>query len=260
MFDDEAGKCIACAVPGCKSCTKDYTVCDSCEWAHDWTEVDGRAVLPPNGVMSDKGCCLSHECTAVGCTTCNEHPERCDACEEGYTMSPHTRMCLPCMSSTCKTCSNDAAKCDSCPDGFKLNWFHGTCEPCKQKNCKSCNVDVMKCDACPHGFDGDAELGTCWATSPTPVQGQCEALPAPYDNYALGSCGQKVHWFGCDVANSGAFQCYEAVMAEEKCIKDFFSYSRRGDKGCSCKISSELAPEVNTDVFSDCYQIGRFAE
>jgi len=258
MFDKSEGTCISCLVPGCKSCTKDHTVCDSCEWAHDWTEVDGRAELPPNGAMSDKGCCLSQECTAVGCTTCDEHLGQCDACKEGYTMGSHTRACLPCMSPTCKTCSDDAAKCDSCPDGFKLNWFHGTCEACKQKNCKSCNVDVMKCDACPHGFVGDEELGTCRANSPTPVRGQCEVFPTAsgaLSNYAVGICGHKVHWFDCSVANSDAFKCFQAVMAEDKCSKDFFSFIRRGDKGCGCKMSTELVPELHTDEFSDCYMI-----
>jgi len=145
--------------------------------------------------------------------------------------------------------------CDRCPDGFQLDWFSGVCAACASRNCRTCNLDLTRCDSCYPGFTGDHATGHCLATNPVPLQGRCEGLVGPYTFVREGSCGKQLHWFGCDVVGDSALDCYNAVMAEDRCSKDYFTFNARSDQNCGCKISNEAPVVEYPGPFSDCYVI-----
>jgi len=110
------------------------------------------------------------------------------------------------------------------------------------------------CESCPDGFEGDAD-GHCFALSPVPVAGQCHGLPSPYKFEGIGECGECIHWFGCDEFGEGAQGCFDKVMEDDRCTKDFFTYNERGDKGCGCKTSNETSLVKHGSDLSVCYRV-----
>jgi len=97
------------------------------------------------------------------------------------------------------------------------------------------------------------DTGACVATSPIPVDGQCQGLPSNYTYYATGHCGDCIHWLG---STAGVQACYEAVVQEPKCARDHFTYVERGDGACGCMTSDESPPKLSINKFADCYLIG----
>merc|ERR1719362_2124667 len=90
-----------------------------------------------------------------------------------------------------------------------------------------------------------------------PLDGKCVGMDTPYKLLSNGNCGGKIHWFGCDSAKVGAHGCFNAVMAEPKCVKDYFTYNERGDQNCGCKVSSETELIIHEYDFADCYEISK---
>lgn len=228
-----------CSSPNCKKCTADcLSTCEVCEEGYH-LDADGRC----------------RPCLAKGCISCNTDPGTCDACQANHGFDS-AGDCVQCSSSTdCLTCSDNVSRCDSCPDGFSLQYFTGVCEPCMSRNCKTCNKDLAKCDSCFPGFEGDESTGHCWATAPVPLQGRCEGMTGPFSFVTTGTCGKHVHWFGCDTVGDSEMDCYNAVMAEPRCTKDYFTFNARGDKNCGCKTSNEEELVVYPDCLVDCHKI-----
>jgi len=88
-----------------------------------------------------------------------------------------------------------------------------------------------------------------------PLNGQCFGMPTPYEIVSTGNCGQRNLWLSCDATQDGIHSCFEAVMAEPKCNKDYFTYNARGDLNCGCKISSEKSLVTYKNDLADCYVI-----
>ena len=51
------------------------------------------------------------------------------------------------------------------------------------------------------------------------------------------SSGRSHIWNVGNAKGQGVGACYEAVKLDERCAKDYFTYSTRGDKNCGCKTS-----------------------
>jgi len=242
-LDSEAGTCtpVACAAPHCEVCSDDCeSQCLSCE----------------DGYHLDDGRCVA--CADKRCGKCALDLEVCEQCESNHALE-HTGTCVPCnATTTCLTCSEDTTKCDSCPLGFKLNFFEGTCQACTSSSCRTCHESISKCDSCYPGFVFNPTTGVCMAEEPMPLNGQCTGIPGPYCLAGTGNCGGKIHWFDCDLAKAGVFSCYQAVINEPKCVKDYFTYNERGDQNCGCKISTEVDLVIHDTDLADCYEIKNF--
>jgi len=78
----------------------------------------------------------------------------------------------------------------------------------------------------------------------------CYKINAPFHRLGRGVAGKDVHWFDCDTFKFGddLTKCFEAVMEEDSCSKDYFTYNTRSDRGCGCmKKGTEFSVEL-----SDC--------
>ena len=51
----------------------------------------------------------------------------------------------------------------------------------------------------------------------------------------MGVAGSSEVWLG--QYGLGVQACYEAIMSDGRCSKDYFTYVPRGDKNCGCKES-----------------------
>jgi len=274
-LDPISSDCEACEAQNCATCCADLSRCDSCPDGFDLDADAGtctkasceatncaecsvdcttKCVRCEDGYHLADGRCKA--CDVQNCDSCDRESSSCERCKANHGWDAAAQACVPCTSSTaCLSCSEDVAKCDSCPFGFKLNWYEGTCDACMSNNCKTCNENLAKCDSCYAGFEGDPVTGHCWASQPMPLNGHCEGLTSPYELVTSGSCGAKIHWFGCDTIKVGAHGCYNAVMAEPKCSKDYFTYNERGDQNCGCRISNEEDVVIHEYDLSDCYRI-----
>jgi len=266
------GTCDACEAANCGTCCADKARCDSCLPGYELNATAGICSMPTclgqnckqcdadgvclkcnEGFYVDVGRCKF--CEAEGCTSCSKDPSECDSCKAGHGIDA-SGLCARCTAETeCSSCSQNLSKCDGCRDGSRLDWFKGLCEPCFARNCRTCNQDLIRCDSCEPGFVGDKKTGQCLAKTPLPIEGRCEGLEGPFEFHAVGACGAKLHWLGCDEAGGGPSACYRAVMAEPKCQKDYFTYSERGDQNCGCKISQEDPVRVLEVSSADCYVI-----
>lgn len=274
-MNPDTSECQACTQSNCATCCSDLGRCDSCPEGYELDAVAGTCTMDnscaaPHCVRCSTDCastCLECEdgysledgrctpCAIQNCESCAKNVDQCDKCQANHAYEHTTRACVPCTSATeCLSCeSSDTSKCDACPAGFKLSW--GACLPCTAANCKSCQEDVARCSACHPGFHFDHEHGHCIATQPTPLDGQCFGLPTPFELVQTGNCGERNFWLSCDAAKGGAKECFDAVMAEPQCLKDYFTFNARGDRNCGCKVSSEDTLVVYSTDLSDCYVI-----
>jgi len=290
QLDPFTSDCVACTAEGCSTCCASLSVCDSCKDGFTFDATASTCVISvctlPNCQMCNSDCISTCDvcedgyhldaadgrckpCMAHNCVTCNADPGTCDTCETNHGFFQDdsrfgfdyfgfdlTQGCVQCGSTTpCLTCSQNQSMCDSCPEGFALDWFSGVCDKCMSSNCKTCNQDLSKCDSCFPGFEGDRVTGHCWASEPVPLQGRCEGMTGPFTFVTMGTCGKHIHWFGCDAVGDSEMDCYNAVMAETRCSKDYFTFNARGDKNCGCKTSSEDEFVVYPDVLVDCNKI-----
>ena len=61
-------------------------------------------------------------------------------------------------------------------------------------------------------------------------------------------------WGWLDVKGSGLDACYELVMKDDRCNKDYFTYATRSDENCGCKTSDEALQIYDQDT-ADYYKI-----
>jgi len=62
--------------------------------------------------------------------------------------------------------------------------------------------------------------------------------------------GEK--WLQDTIAHgSGVQTCYETVLGDPDCAKDFFTYATRGDQNCGCNkaYGLESRPDDNADIY-----------
>ena len=79
------------------------------------------------------------------------------------------------------------------------------------------------------------------------------ALPA-YSKVGVGVAGNGELWLGGH--NKGVKSCFDRVMADSRCAKDFFTYVSRGDGNCGCKASTDSL-KVRGDNNADHYRINQ---
>ena len=65
---------------------------------------------------------------------------------------------------------------------------------------------------------------------------------AQYTPVGTGVAGPNEIWWvnGGNAMGQGVTACYEAVKLDQRCAKDYFTYSTRGDKNCGCKGSIDV--------------------
>ena len=51
-------------------------------------------------------------------------------------------------------------------------------------------------------------------------------------NFVGRGVAKSVHWLG--ILGVGVYKCYEMIMQDPQCAKDYFTYEARGDKNCGC--------------------------
>ena len=73
-----------------------------------------------------------------------------------------------------------------------------------------------------------------------------------YSKKGTGVAGQNEVWLG--ERNQGVESCFKRVMADSRCVKDFFTYVTRGDGNCGCK-GSKGALKIRGDDKADYYSI-----
>lgn len=72
-----------------------------------------------------------------------------------------------------------------------------------------------------------------------------------------GVAGSPERWNVGDAKGKGVQKCYEAVIADKDCDKDYFTYAARGDGNCGCKGTGGTAtieelivrPEADADYY-----------
>merc|ERR1719454_746465 len=60
-------------------------------------------------------------------------------------------------------------------------------------------------------------------------------IEAPYRHAGKGVAKPEEIWNVGGAKGKGVQACYQAVLAESKCAKDWFTYVARGDLNCGCK-------------------------
>ena len=109
-----------------------------------------------------------------------------------------------------------AANCRLCPQGNGAAWCNGDC---------AWNFHSSQCD------------------EPVTVLGD-------FSFVATGVAGPE-RWK--NVYGQGVEKCFQAVLQDPKCEKDYFTYVPRGDKNCGCKTQGALS--VRSDVRADYYSV-----
>ena len=56
-----------------------------------------------------------------------------------------------------------------------------------------------------------------------------------------------------DVFRQGVAACYQMIMQESQCSKDYFTYVERGDKNRGCKTPGAL--RIRSNSKADCYSV-----
>ena len=70
----------------------------------------------------------------------------------------------------------------------------------------------------------------------------------------VGVAGGIEIWLGG--YGQGVQSCFERVMADNRCAKDYFTYVLRGDKNCGCKGSNgDLSVRGNSNA--DYYRVNK---
>jgi len=83
---------------------------------------------------------------------------------------------------------------------------------------------------------------------------ECEDNVKCYAHAGLGVAGLAEKWNVGGAKGKGPKACYDAVMADAECQKDYFTYAARGDKNCECK-TSDGALSVRAGDSNDYYVI-----
>ena len=76
-----------------------------------------------------------------------------------------------------------------------------------------------------------------------------------YTFVGTGAAGPNEIWNVGNAKGQGVKACYEAVKADQRCAKDYFTYVTRGDKNCGCKGSSDPLSIRQTNNGGDYFKI-----
>jgi len=79
---------------------------------------------------------------------------------------------------------------------------------------------------------------------------------AQYKFAGKGAAGPTEYWLEGE-RGAGEKSCYEAVMHDDRCEGDYFTYNARGDGNCGCRGASGEVPAVRSDENADHYRINR---
>jgi len=102
--------------------------------------------------------------------------------------------------------------------------------------------------------DANLSMSMCeqWHKNFLASKGVCHA---GFAHSGSGVAGPAEKWNVGGAKGKGVEECYDAVMADSECSKDYFTYVPRGDKNCGCKTSQEEL-KVRTEDNSEYYKIG----
>jgi hypothetical protein len=127
----------------------------------------------------------------------------------------------------------------------------------------ACYAAVMASSTCQKDYftyveRGDKNCGCRTSTRALSVRSDGNAdlykvLP-PYEFLQTGVAAPGEKWGVGNAQNQGVASCYEAVMADSDCQKDYFTYVERGDKNCGCKTGTG-ALSARSDGNADLFQI-----
>lgn len=113
-------QCRRCPDPGCKNCSWDFVICNSC--FDNFTLVNG-ACIP---------------CEDTNCAKCSADASVCEKCDPGYGLMSGS--CYQCATSECYQCNIPSLVCSSCPSGLDGYANEGTsCLKCSDPHCTKCS-------------------------------------------------------------------------------------------------------------------------
>lgn len=143
--------------------------------------------------------------------------------------------------------------------GSEIHWFEGV------DNIEACYEATLAEPSCAQDFFSFADRGNkncgCKASSEhlsfvaEDDSYDCYHIRAPYELIGNGVAGESIYWFECGLLTEGVNSCYNAVMADDQCSKDYFVYNTRSDQGCGCKVSVESPPAIAGSVFTDYFKV-----
>lgn len=218
-----AGKCGWAACMGCWQCPTPAPSTTTTASAAAGSECKGWCGNNPNAWA---GKCSWGACS--GCDQCNV-VEICGSfC--GASASDWTAKCNW---ESCKGCD----ECDQLPPGPCVDWCAGNANSWTSK-C-SWRTSCSGCDPCQ----------TSATTTTAPPFVSYGAYGGPV---ARGMAGPGKIWNVGDAKGQGVAACFEAVMQEPRCTKDYFSYAFRADQNCVCKGSADelsVMPTGNSDYY-----------
>ena len=84
---------------------------------------------------------------------------------------------------------------------------------------------------------------------------QASEESAPYQFDQTGIAGSREIWNVGGARGRGVSACFQAVQADSRCAKDYFTYVTRGDRNCGCK-GNKGPLNVRGDRNGDIYRIG----